>query len=151
MCLPSNWKYSRPFTGSLAGFSGRAFWRSAANLQGHVRAGAEVIVSVLARQSHSDRSGSREEGLRQVEQLLPGLGVLRAVRLEAGSPAVGRTLAELNLRVLTGATVLAVTREQGNVLVPTAKELLRAGDVLALTGTQEAIEAAETLLRPAGA
>jgi CPA2 family monovalent cation:H+ antiporter-2 len=151
---------TRPFLPGLPGgvlflllvaVLGVAFWRSATNLQGHVRAGAEVIVSVLARQSQGDRPGGSEEGLRQVERLLPGLGVLRAVRLEAGSPAVGRTLAELNLRVLTGATVLAVTREEGNVLVPTARELLRAGDVLALTGTQEAISAAEALLRPGGA
>src|SRR6185369_15336567 len=30
---------------------GMAFWRGAANLQGHVRAGAQVIVEVLARQA----------------------------------------------------------------------------------------------------
>jgi CPA2 family monovalent cation:H+ antiporter-2 len=125
-----------------------AFWRSATNLQGHVRAGAEVIVDVLARQSQGRGSEAREDNLKQVEQLLPGLGALTAVRLETSSPAVGRTLAELNLRALTGASVLAITREAGNVVAPAAGETLRAGDVLALTGTQEAIEAARTLLGP---
>jgi CPA2 family monovalent cation:H+ antiporter-2 len=38
--------------------------------------------------------------------------------------------------------VLAVTRSEGGVIVPTAKELLRAGDVLALAGTHDAIAAA---------
>jgi CPA2 family monovalent cation:H+ antiporter-2 len=127
---------------------GVAFWRSATNLQGHVRAGAEVIVDVLARQSQGRGSEAREDNLKQVEQLLPGLGALTAVRLETSSPAVGRTLAELNLRALTGASVLAITREAGNVVAPAAGETLRAGDVLALTGTQEAIEAARTLLGP---
>jgi CPA2 family monovalent cation:H+ antiporter-2 len=127
---------------------GVAFWRSATNLQGHVRAGAEVIVDVLARQSQGRGSVAREDNLKQVEQLLPGLGALTAVRLETSSPAVGRTLAELNLRALTGASVLAITREAGNVVAPAAGETLRAGDVLALTGTQEAIEAARTLLGP---
>jgi CPA2 family monovalent cation:H+ antiporter-2 len=127
---------------------GVAFWRSATNLQGHVRAGAEVIVDVLARQSQGRGSVAREDNLKQVEQLLPGLGALTAFRLETSSPAVGRTLAELNLRALTGASVLAITREAGNVVAPAAGETLRAGDVLALTGTQEAIEAARTLLGP---
>ena len=127
---------------------GVAFWRSATNLQGHVRAGTEVIVDVLARQSQGRESEAREDNLKQVEQLLPGLGALTAVRVETSSPAVGRTLAELNLRALTGASVLAITREGGNVVAPAAGETLRAGDVLALTGTQEAIEAARTLLGP---
>jgi len=127
---------------------GVAFWRSATNLQGHVRAGTEVIVDVLARQSQGRGSEAREDNLKQVEQLLPGLGALTAVRVETSSPAVGRTLAELNLRALTGASVLAITREGGNVVAPAAGETLRAGDVLALTGTQEAIEAARTLLGP---
>jgi len=125
-----------------------AFWRSATNLQGHVRASAEVIVDVLARQSHGRGSAVREEGLKQVEALLPGLGALTAVSLRADSPAVGRTLAELNLRALTGASVLAITRQQGNVIVPAAGEVLMADDLLALTGTQEAIDAARALLGP---
>jgi CPA2 family monovalent cation:H+ antiporter-2 len=130
------------------GVLGVAFWRSATNLQGHVRAGAEVIVDVLAKQSQGRGSESREDNLKQIEQLLPGLGALTAVRLESSSPAVGRTLAELNLRALTGASVLAITREAGNVVAPAAGEILRAGDVLALTGTQDAIETARTLLGP---
>ena len=64
------------------------------------------------------------------------------MRLVAASPAVGRTLAELNLRGLTGATVLAIQRGDAGLLVPTAREVLAAGDVLALAGTQEAVEAA---------
>jgi len=125
---------------------GVAFWRSATNLQGHVRAGAEVIVDVLAKQSHGRGNGSGQDNLRQVEQLLPGLGALTAIPLDPASLAVGRTLAELNLRALTGASVLAITRETGNVVAPAAGEILRAGDVLALTGTQEAIAAARGLL-----
>jgi CPA2 family monovalent cation:H+ antiporter-2 len=68
--------------------------------------------------------------------------------LEETSPAVGKTLAELNLRGLTGATVLAIHRGEENVSVPTAWEVLRAGDVLALAGTHAAVEAAKGLLAP---
>jgi CPA2 family monovalent cation:H+ antiporter-2 len=126
---------------------GIAFWRSATNLQGHVRAGSEVIVAALAKQSRSSGESSAQKDLRQVEQLLPGLGTLTAVRLASSSPAIGKTLAELNLRALTGASVLAITREDGPVVAPTAQEKLHAGDVLALTGNHEAIEAARKQLR----
>jgi hypothetical protein len=43
--------------------------------------------------------------------------------------------------------VLAVTRRDGGVLVPTATERLREGDALALAATREAIDAARTALR----
>ncbi len=126
---------------------GVAFWRSATNLQGHVRAGSEVIVAVLAKQSRTRGGAATQKELSEVEQLLPGLGALTAVRLTSSSPAVGLTLAELNLRALTGASVLAITRADGPVIAPTAKETLQAGDVLALTGTQDAIEAARNELQ----
>ena len=68
------------------------------------------------------------------------------MRLEPGSGAVGRTLAQLDLRGATGATVLAIARSEAGVVAPGAGEALRAGDVLALAGTHEAVEAARRLL-----
>ncbi|HEU5262168.1 MAG TPA: cation:proton antiporter [Gemmatimonadales bacterium] len=129
---------------------GVAFWRSATNLQGHVRAGAQVILEALSIQAREPAKEATGETLEHVHQLLPGLGELAAVRLDASGPAVGKTLAELNLRGVTGATVLVITREGGGVVVPTAQERLRAGDVLALAGSHEAIEAAQRLLGRAG-
>ncbi len=122
-----------------------AFWRSATNLQGHVRAGAQVIAAVLKSQASGDRAG---EGLplEQVEALLPGMGGPVALALAPASPAVGRSLAQLNVRGLTGATVLEIHRSDEDVLVPGASHVLRAGDVLALAGSREAIEAACRLL-----
>jgi len=120
-----------------------AFWRSATNLEGHVRAGAQLIVEVLGSQSRGDSS---EVDSVSLAQLLPGLGEPTAVRLEAHHPAVGKTLVQLNLRGLTGATVLAISREGETVQVPTAQNVLRAGDLLALAGTEEAIAAAKSAL-----
>jgi uncharacterized protein with PhoU and TrkA domain len=42
--------------------------------------------------------------------------------------------------------VIAIRRGDSGVLVPTAKEVLQADDVLALAGTHEAIESARTIL-----
>jgi len=60
--------------------------------------------------------------------------------------AVGKTLAELNLRGLTGASVLAIARGEDGVIVPVASEILRAGDLLALAGTRDAVAAAADVL-----
>ncbi|MCE9670835.1 cation:proton antiporter [Myxococcus stipitatus] len=131
---------------AMVGALGVAFWRGATNLHGHVRAGAQVLVAALAAQSHSKEPGAEEHALDHVQGLLPGLGAPASVRLEETSPGAGKTLAQVNLRGLTGATVLAIQRGEESVSVPTAQEVLRAGDVLALTGTCEAVEAAKALL-----
>jgi CPA2 family monovalent cation:H+ antiporter-2 len=124
-----------------------ALWRSMANLQEHARAGAQAIVEVLARQSRSENAADPSaEDLAQLNRLLPGLGAPVAIRLRADSPAAGRTLAELNLRGLTGATVLAVVRGADGVLIPTGTEKLYPDDLLATTGTADAIDAARRLL-----
>jgi len=122
-----------------------AFWRSAANLEGHVRAGAQVIAEVLARQMATATEDNAAE-LQALDELLPGMGTPTAVRLEPGSPAVGLTLVQLNLRGQTGATVLAIGRGNQGML-PTGKEVLEEGDLLALAGTHDAVDAARNLLR----
>jgi CPA2 family monovalent cation:H+ antiporter-2 len=124
---------------------GVAFWRTATNLQGHVRAGAEVILGALAAQL-ATASAPEPGPLTQAERLLPGLGTLESVRVERDSPAVGKTLAELNLRGRTGATVLAIIRRDEQVAVPGAAERLREEDVLALAGSGEAIRAARSFI-----
>ena len=87
--------------------------------------------------------------MEHVAIMLPGLGEPVPVRIDATSPAVNRTLAELNIRGKTGATILAITRksEEGNkVLIPSGKETIRVGDVLALAGSQEAVDQAQEIL-----
>lgn len=131
----------------LVAILGVAFWRSAANLHGHVRAGAQVIVAALAAQAGRVDRLPDDQMPNDVTRLLPGFGSLVAVRLDPGNVAIGQTLAQLNLRGLTGATVLGITRREGEVLIPSAQERLRSGDVLALAGAHDAIEAAKVLLR----
>jgi hypothetical protein len=122
------------------------FWRSAANLHGHVKAGAQTIVEALVTRARKGAAAADRDALAQIDQILPGLGTPTAVRLDETSPAVGRTLAELDLRALTGASVLAIARGDRGVIVPLATEALRAGDVLALAGTHDAVAAAKAML-----
>jgi CPA2 family monovalent cation:H+ antiporter-2 len=129
---------------------GVTFWRTAADLYGHARAGAEVIVTVLAQQMATEKArGSSEHGapsLDTVGKILPGLGDPVSLRIEAGSSLEGQTLAGANLRGLTGATVLAIVRGDQQVLMPSGQETLREGDVLAVVGSHEAVESARTLI-----
>lgn len=125
-----------------------AFWRSARNLYGHARAGAEVIVGALSRQlAHAgELPDEMTRTMEHVRVTLPGLGEPVPIRVGPGSPCVDRRLADINLRGHTGATVLAIGREGHPVIAPTGPEVLRAGDVLAVAGTHEAISAAADLL-----
>jgi len=84
-----------------------------------------------------------------VQALLPGLGEPPSpVALTPPSSAIGQSLAQLNLRGLTGATVLAIQRGSDSLVVPRATDVLQAGDVLALAGSRDAISAAKRLLMP---
>jgi CPA2 family monovalent cation:H+ antiporter-2 len=157
----NGWEGAAALTLLLAAL-GVAFWRSATNLQGHVRAGAQVIVEVLASQlqpapgtsvttaatttpATTPPPATQSATPVEFDRLLPGLGTPVAFPLAPDSTAVGKTLAQLNLRAATGATVLAIVRGEQGVL-PTADQPLLAGDVLALAGTQEALAAARALL-----
>jgi CPA2 family monovalent cation:H+ antiporter-2 len=84
--------------------------------------------------------------MAQLRKLLPGLGEPVAIRLGEGGAAVGATLAALNLRGRTGATVLAIWRPGHGVMLPAAGEPLAAGDLLAVAGTVEAVAAAREAL-----
>ncbi len=122
-------------------------WRNATNLQGHITAGAELVVEVLARQSHKKSSLSGKKPLLEIKHLLPGLGEPVPLRLDERCFAVGKTLTQLNVRGLTGASVLAIVRGEENVIMPSASEHLLVGDILALVGTREAVNAATLLLK----
>ena len=126
-------------------FLGIRLWLSVTQLQGHVRAGAQVLAAAFSQARGTPAAGSGAVEA-EIGQVLPGLGSPVRFTLSQGSPAVGRTLASLNLRGATGATVLAIARAGEEVLVPTGHEVLRVDDVLALAGTGEAVEAARALL-----
>jgi CPA2 family monovalent cation:H+ antiporter-2 len=129
---------------------GVTFWRTAADLYGHARAGAEVIVAVLAQQMATEPSGGSADrkppSLDTVGKILPGLGEPVSLRIEPGSTLEGQTLVGANLRGLTGATVLAIVRDDQQILMPSGQEILRDGDVLAVVGSHEAVESARTLI-----
>lgn len=119
-----------------------SLWRAASDLASHARAGAELVVHVLARQGMAQETGMYEK----VEAMLPGLGSVKPVKIEATSLSAGRTLGELNLRGRTGATVVGLSRDDAQIPHPSAQERLRPGDLLALAGSRDAVLAARKVL-----
>jgi CPA2 family monovalent cation:H+ antiporter-2 len=123
---------------------GIRLWRGATNLQGHVRASAQVILEVAASQGQG--GDPRVTATHEVKRLVPGLGDATVVRLDGTSVGTGLTLKQMNLRGQTGASVIAIERAGGETVYPGPEDLLRTGDTLVLTGTQDAVEAARRLL-----
>jgi CPA2 family monovalent cation:H+ antiporter-2 len=132
---------------ALAAFIALAARRAIRDLDGHVRAGSALIVEVLARQTGAGAGAAPSdpepgETLHQASSMLPGITELTPVTLTESCRATGKTLATLDLRARTGATVLALRRDGVATAQPSPHEPLRAGDVLALTGSAEAVAAA---------
>ncbi|NOT09516.1 MAG: potassium transporter [Gemmatimonadales bacterium] len=125
---------------------GFGFWRTATDLDKHTRAGAELVVHVLAKQGHSGDT----ETFEVVRGMLPGLGTIVPLEVMEGSEAAGATLGELNLRGRTGATVVAISRNGERVPLPDASTRTEVGDLVALTGSAQAIGLAAALLRAKG-
>jgi CPA2 family monovalent cation:H+ antiporter-2 len=109
-----------------------------------VRAGAELIVEALARSPKHEHT----RAMLEVTRLLPGLGDVTMVRIAMESPGAERQLRELNLRARSGASVVAIVRGDERITLPGETELLHGGDLVALTGTPEAVERAMTFLAP---
>ena len=113
--------------------------RSIGDFEGHVRAGSELLVEVLS-------GAPPDHSLAQLAAILPGFSATATVAIARGTPAVGHSLAELDLRARTGATVLAIARSPHGIATPSPAEPLQAGDMLALAGSDEAVAAARAVL-----
>jgi K+/H+ antiporter YhaU regulatory subunit KhtT len=87
--------------------------------------------------------------MEHLHSALPGLGEPEPIRVTAGSPVVHKSLAALDLRGLTGAMVLAIMRDGEQIVAPGGRVELLEGDVLAVAGQKEAIEAARAIVEPA--
>jgi len=70
------------------------------------------------------------------------------ITLNENSPVVGKNLGELDVRSLSGATVIAVISDGQTKISPGANYKLREGDTLVLLGSPAKINRAVTLIQP---
>ena len=73
-------------------------------------------------------------------------GIAESFYINEDNINTGKTLAELNIRAKTDATVLAIIREGKTISNPAASEKLLSGDTLVITGTHKAVDSAFNLL-----
>ena len=78
-------------------------------------------------------------------------GILETAQVMAGSEAVGRTLAELDLRSRTGAQILNIVRDEEPQPTPSGVTRLEAGDLVVLYGPHASIDRALKILEPSDA
>lgn len=121
--------------------AGFYLWRGDDDMESGFRSQAERVARLLARQGAPSPGADPER-----PSPIPGFDLVFGFAILPGSRAVGKTLIELNLRALSGATVVAIRRGDENVLLPTGREALQAGDVLGIAGTEDAIRKANSLL-----
>jgi TrkA domain protein len=79
------------------------------------------------------------------ETMLDDDSLLEWVRVVESAEIVGQTLEELDFRVVTGASVVAIQRNDDTESNPGPETTIRADDTLIVIGTREACNRVETL------
>jgi len=82
--------------------------------------------------------------VQDLDLFLSGMEV-RVMRVQERSNAIGRTLAELNLRKDYGITVLAINRQGQKISLPDGDERFAAGDNVVLLGMPDLLVFADTI------
>ncbi|HEX6814209.1 MAG TPA: cation:proton antiporter [Gemmatimonadaceae bacterium] len=73
---------------------------------------------------------------------------LVVMRVEPGAPATGEPLSDVRFRERSGATIVAIQRDGGGLVVsPSGDEVLHPGDTILAMGRTDQLERAATLLR----
>lgn len=117
-------------------------WKSAGQVAYEYETGGTKLLSVIKKQTFQQSEVSQSDSS---PSHIPGLEDLDAIHIMK-STHVGKTLADLNLRNLTGATVVSIARGPDLVMFPSHAECVTLGDVFHIWGTDEAKAKARSLL-----
>jgi len=129
-----------PLVFAAAGAGLVFLWRSAGKFDHEIRSEAQRLVDFL------DRQRVDQPLPVAPSSFFPDIDEMEGVLLEADHVAVGRTLTQLDLRAQTGALVVAIHRDGDDVAMPTGSDVLRANDLVLVTGTAQAMGRARELL-----
>ncbi len=109
----------------------------------------EVAVTLTEDEAHSlvealgilSVTADAGERTYQVEGL-----VFEWIEVADDAAVTGRSIADLQIRTRTGASIVAVLREEGSVPAPDPQFVIEAGDTLVVAGTSDGITAVRDLL-----
>jgi CPA2 family monovalent cation:H+ antiporter-2 len=102
----------------------------------------------VVRSDHYDLGIDTEQERQLLQDLLSAsnnIGITW-LRLEAGNPLAGQTLAKANLRARTGASVVAIMRDRELITNPEPQAILRANDLVGLVGDGRQLNMAQDVL-----
>ena len=99
---------------------------------------AEAVAQILGAPRIAER-------FAELTREVPGLEAGQ-VHITRSSPFANRPLGETRARTRTGASIVAIVRDEDVLVSPGPTELLRAHDVLIVIGTQDGIGAVEQIV-----
>mgnify|MGYP000002911903 CR=1 FL=1 len=109
------------------------------------------LTATEARQLGSILTGAHFESVDAGELSVPlGDAIIEWIELAPDSPVTGRELAETNVRVETGVSVIAIQRGPDTIANPGENVTLEPGDLLVALGTREEHEALHALVGGGG-
>lgn len=104
----------------------------------------------IVRSDHYDVEISSPDEFNLLEQLLHAFRGMEIIwhEVDANSPLVGRTVANVGIRDTTGASVIAIKREDEIIANPKSALEFRAGDVIGIIGDEkQVVDAKQYLLQ----
>lgn len=110
----------------------------------------EGQIDRIRKQGYEMLRSAAQPPLAEIGNINPALNTAstETIQLIAGSPAIGKTLGQLDLRGETGATVIAVVRDGNSKISPGANYSLAEGDTVILVGTPKKLRRAIELFSP---
>lgn len=100
--------------------------------------------SYMLLRKHAEKVGS----FVQLNEILAA-GLTETYYVDEKNSHVGKSFADLNLRAITDATIIAMVRGKDTISNPSGKEVLQAADTLVITGTHQAVDSAIDFLNNA--
>lgn len=103
--------------------------------------------NIIRRESYGmlRKETTAEQSLSHIDKILAE-GLTETYFVEDSNEQAGKTLRQLNIRALTGATIIAIMRSGKTYANPPGTELLKSGDTLVIYGTHMAVDKAIRLL-----
>jgi TrkA domain protein len=99
---------------------------------------AEAVAQILGAPRIAER-------FTELSREVPGLETGQ-VHIVAGSPFVGHPLGDTRARTRTGASIVAIVRDEEVLASPGPAEMLQARDVLIVIGTEDGIAGVEQII-----
>ena len=118
-------------------------WKKSHKLQEQMEWGLDRFIKSLRPRDLSHIAST----LDVPHNMIPGMDELNMIKIEYDSKAAGKKLSSLNLRALTGATILAIVRDNKSIPLPGGEEIIKINDLIAIVGGEQSILQASKILR----